>query len=246
MPIYKYFGSPAIYHGKSLFHILCNLKQFGVGRIVTRAAYDKDPLPSFYRILFAQPLMDDKTVEGRVIAEKVDKGVRYTEPVDLSNIASIPDFKLVPRAEEPEFCRWGEVRDYSPDKDFVVKEKYFTVPPLMKILLEREMKNRGETPTEESFLLPAYKTYPKLDCTQTGNQIIGFKTEKYQETMTVCEGTGSYNYSDKIPAVFRAKGETVEDFPEERPMPSPAVSMRMYKIQWEHKVGQKEDRREDV
>ena len=170
MPIYKYFGSPAIYHGKSLFHILCNLKHFGVGRIITRAAYDKDPLPSFYKILFAQPLMDEKTVEGRVIAEKVLRGVKYTEPVDLSNIAPIPDFKLVPRAREAEFCRWSEVREFTPEKDYVVKEKNFTPPPLLKILLEREMRKRGEEPAEDAFLLPAHKTYPKLDVSVSGNK----------------------------------------------------------------------------
>ena len=39
MPVTQYFGQPARYHGKPLFHILCNLSQFGKGRIVTRSSY---------------------------------------------------------------------------------------------------------------------------------------------------------------------------------------------------------------
>jgi hypothetical protein len=49
MPIYKYFGAPARYHGKSLFHIICNLKDFGRGRIITRTSFSMDEKPSFYR-----------------------------------------------------------------------------------------------------------------------------------------------------------------------------------------------------
>lgn len=243
MPVYKYFGSPAIYHGKSLFHILCNLKEFGAGRIVTRSTFDSEASPCFYRILFAQPLMDEKTLEGRVIAEKIHKGVRYTEPVDLSKLASIPDFRLVPRDEEEVVCQWEQLRDYSPEKDFVVKPKHFTIPPLMKILMEREMEKRGEVATEESFLLPAFKTYPTLNLTTTGNKKVGFKEEKHQETVIKCEGTASHNYNSSIPSLLRTKGEVLEDFPDERPMPTPAVGMRMYKIQWEGKK-HKEDVRE--
>jgi hypothetical protein len=58
MPMYKYFGYPARFHGKPLFHLLCNLKEFGRGRVVTRTSHQPEPgrpaLPSFYRILWAQ------------------------------------------------------------------------------------------------------------------------------------------------------------------------------------------------
>jgi len=241
MPIYKYFGSPALYHGKSLFHILCNLKDFGRGRIVTRATYEKEVKPCFYRILFAQPLMDEKTLEGRVVVEKIYKGVRYTEPVDLSQLASIPDFKLVPKKDEAAFCRWGEVRDYSTEKDFAVKPKYFTLPPLLKILMERERVKRGEEEAEE-LLLPAYKTYPKMNVQLTGTKKIGIKAEKHQETVIICEGTASYRYSDSIPQKFKTREESVDMFPQEAPMPSPAVGMRMYKVQWEGKEHKEEPR----
>ena len=75
MPIYKYFGQPAKFHGKPLFHILSNLKNFGVGRIITRSSYETEDkqtdAPSFYRILWVQPLMDKESLFGSVVAEKV-------------------------------------------------------------------------------------------------------------------------------------------------------------------------------
>ena len=115
MPIYKYFGHPAKFHGKPLFHILSNLKNFGVGRIITRSSYEteetKSQAPSFYRILWVQPLMDKESLLGSVIAEKVGvivindqldveyfqvrNGIKYTEPVNLQDVAPAPDFKLI-------------------------------------------------------------------------------------------------------------------------------------------------------
>jgi len=139
MPIYQYFGHPARFHGKPLFHILSNLKNFGRGRIITRAGFKEDENPSFYRVLFAQPLMDQKNEEGRVIVEKVRNGVKYTEPVDLSKIAPLPDFLLIPKDEENTFCKWSELRDYSVDKDYVSEPKYYAMPPLLKLYMEREM-----------------------------------------------------------------------------------------------------------
>jgi len=234
MPIYKYFGQPAKYHGKPLFHILANLKDFGRGRIVTRSVFEAEPSqeqqPSFYRILWAQPLMDTSTVEGRVVAEKVRKGVKYTEPVDLGNLAPVPDFRLVTRREEERFCKWDSLRDFSTDVDYVTEPKYFTVPPLLQLLMERNMAERGETPGEESFLLPHYKTFtPKNVDLVTG---MGKpRKEKHQETITRCEGTASYDYSDSVSTAFGVDPEAdlLSILPEEPPMPSPAVGMRLYR-----------------
>lgn len=259
MPIYKYFGAPARYHGKSLFHIICNLKDFGRGRIITRASFSRDEKPSFYRILFAQPLMDQKTEEGRAIVEKVRNGVRYTEPVDLSQIAALPDFMLVPKHLEQDFCQWETLRDYSPEKDYVVEPKFYTMPPLLRLVMEREMRSRGEEPaSEESFLLPHYKTFnvKDVDVLEEG------KEEKYQETITRCEGTADYNYSQSVNPRYhyglaraaetgeldKAIGDTLARMPEEAPVPGPEVGMRLYKIPWSdmEKRNNKDEPRLDV
>jgi len=245
MPVHKYFGAPAKYHGKPLFHILSNLKNFGRGRIITRAGF-KEEKPSFYRVLFAQPLMDKKSEEGRAIVEKVFNGVRYTKPVDLSQIAPLPDFILLPKNEEQAFCQWDKIRDYSPEIDVVVEPKHFTVPPLLRLLMERDAAARGEVITEDDLLLPHYKTYIPKDRVELepGKEVV------FQETITKCSGTAGYNYADEIRGEFsygaRDNAERVmEELPDEMPFPTPFVGMRLYKIPWSNMDKRnKEDKRE--
>lgn len=233
MPVYKYFGNPARYHGKPLMHLLCNLKETGRGRIVSRVSHEVDQAsgPSFYRVLWAQPLMDKETKEGRVVAEKVRKGVRYLEPVDLASIAPIPDFRLVSRDEEAEFCKWDKLRDYSPKVDCVTEPKYFSMPPLLGLLMDRNMKERGEVAGAESHLLPHYKTYVPKD--QEADLLPGEKKERvvrHQETITMCEGEANYQYGDKVEAVYHPAPGVLDLLPEEPPFPQPLVGMRLYKV----------------
>jgi len=235
MPVYKYFGFPAQHHGKPLFHILSNLKNFGVGRIITRSSYETEEKkvagPSFYRILWVQPLMDQESLLGSVVAEKVRNGVKYTEPVNLQDLASVPDFKLVSRQDEAEFCQWEKIRDFSVAQDFVKEPKYYNMPPLLRLLMERNLAERREAPHEESFLLPHYKTYLAKNVEVTPVTAGRSRVEKHQETVTLCEGTASHNYSDNIRPDLRAGAELQDilaQLPPEPPMPAPAVGMRLY------------------
>jgi len=202
---------------------------------VTRSSYEAEPSqekhPSFYRILWAQPLMDSNTVEGRVVAEKVRRGVKYTKPVDLASIAPVPDFKLVSRADEEKFCKWNILRDYSPEVDYVMEPKYFTLPPLMRLLMERNMSERGETPGQESFLLPHYKTYIPKNKESIPEFDHKSRVEEHQETITKCEGTASYNYSDTLDPRYALdpSQDVLGVLPEEPPMPGPGVGMRLYR-----------------
>ena len=55
--------------------------------------------------------MDPETLHGRVVAERVFRGLRQREPVVLSSVAHKPDFRLVPKDEEEAFCQWDKVRN---------------------------------------------------------------------------------------------------------------------------------------
>ena len=47
-------------YGKSLWELLCNLKDFGAGRVVKRTKFNRRyPEASWYRIISAQPEMDE-------------------------------------------------------------------------------------------------------------------------------------------------------------------------------------------
>ena len=64
MPITRYIGRTTLtYEGKSLFHILYRLKNFGIGRIVYRNSFMKRyPEPSYYIITKVFPDPSNPTV----------------------------------------------------------------------------------------------------------------------------------------------------------------------------------------
>jgi len=194
---YTKVGLDAIHHGKRLFDLLCNLKNFGRERIIYSTLEQKYKEPSFYRILLAQLEMDlDKpetfgkesenpwTMRGtcsRVVTERVYRGMRYTEPfnitAELNKQMQFADYRLVPKDEEESFCRWNEVQDYDPAKHAPERSRYMEMPPLMRLVIERNRKARSESVTEADFLLPAYKTYDTdVRLTET---VESYKMSKY-------------------------------------------------------------------
>merc|ERR1719273_2340115 len=89
--------------------------------------------------------------------------MRYTEPfnltANLNKQMQFHDYRLVPKDEEESFCRWSEVQNYDPTKYAPERSKYMEMPPLMKLVIERNRKAKNEKVTEEDFLLPAHKIY---------------------------------------------------------------------------------------
>ena len=89
--------------------------------VIKRSCFEAEPShndnPSLYRILWVKSLMDDKSLEGRVVAERVRHGIRYTQPVQLQEADPVPDFRLVAKVAEAEYCKWDKVRDFSEELD---------------------------------------------------------------------------------------------------------------------------------
>jgi len=159
MPLVK-VGLDAVHHGKKLFPLLCNLKNFGKGRIIYSTLEQQFPEPSFYRVLLAQPEMDDDMQFGRIVAERVYRGVKFPTPFNMSGKQTkFPDYRLVPKDEEDLFCRWSEVEEYEPERHAPKRAKHMEMPPLLRLVMERNFAERREAVTQESFLLPAYKIY---------------------------------------------------------------------------------------
>lgn len=57
---YKYIGKTTDFKGKTLWEIVGNLKNFGVGRIVTRTRFERYPEPSYMKILKVEALPNPK------------------------------------------------------------------------------------------------------------------------------------------------------------------------------------------
>jgi hypothetical protein len=58
MPI-KYVGRTTDFKGKTLWEIVGNLKNFGVGRIVARSTFERYPEPSYLKICKVEALANE-------------------------------------------------------------------------------------------------------------------------------------------------------------------------------------------
>uniref|UniRef100_G3MSQ6 Uncharacterized protein n=1 Tax=Amblyomma maculatum TaxID=34609 RepID=G3MSQ6_AMBMU len=136
MPRIKYVGYPSTYVGKHLMWILGNLKDFGVGRIVTRTGFERYSEHSYYVIKKVIPYMDDANQYGEVWADTVFRG-RRIGVIQLES-PQVPDYKLVPKSEE------GRLLSL-PVKDAVPKvlPRYLEMPPLFRMIAERDLKAKG-------------------------------------------------------------------------------------------------------
>ena len=183
MPVVR-IGEPTIFKGKALFKILANLRDFGRGRIIYRTS-DYHHYPDkihFMRILHAQPLMDENTLEGNVVVERVFRSLRQREPAVISSIVHKPDFRLVPKDEEAKFCQWDKVRDYDPAADAEKRPRFMEMPPLMRKVMERNARAKAQVLSEDDLRLPAHKTYQgdhTLEERTESNAMNQFLTPKY-------------------------------------------------------------------
>lgn len=57
---YEFVGKKIPEVGKTLWEIVGNLKNFGIGRLVITSTYLKYPEPSFFKIVKVQPLPPSK------------------------------------------------------------------------------------------------------------------------------------------------------------------------------------------
>uniref|UniRef100_A0AC35UCK9 39S ribosomal protein L18, mitochondrial n=1 Tax=Rhabditophanes sp. KR3021 TaxID=114890 RepID=A0AC35UCK9_9BILA len=111
--------------GKFMFEILCQLRNMGVGRIVTRTDWIKKwPTESSYiKIVKARPTMDPWQQQGTLWAEWIFRG-HNLGIYEFSNDLNRSDWKLVPKNEETTLL------SNSNKMEEVVFPKTFPLPPL--------------------------------------------------------------------------------------------------------------------
>ncbi|XP_050031800.1 small ribosomal subunit protein mS34 [Dermacentor andersoni] len=167
MPRIKYIGYPSPYVGKHLLWLLGNLKDFGVGRVITRTGFERYPEPSYYVIKKVVPYMDDANQYGDVWAETVYRG-RRIGVVQLES-PQVPDYKLVPKSEEGRLLSLP-VADPVPK----VLPRYLKMPPLMRIVVERDLKAKGIDDAE-----------PKLQAVYTNSYLMTYRIAEEGEAPDV-------------------------------------------------------------
>ncbi|KAF2899738.1 hypothetical protein ILUMI_06435 [Ignelater luminosus] len=157
MPI-KYIGRTLDYQGKTLWEIVGNLKNFGVGRIVVRSSFERYPEPSYMKIVKVETLPNpeistpDDVRKVRVFVEKIFRGRKHPALVKIERVSYKADYRLIPKDKEAEYCRSD-----APAMQMKILPKTMSFPPLLKELIIREMKASGKEVTEEPQLQIVYR-----------------------------------------------------------------------------------------
>ncbi|XP_025407798.1 uncharacterized protein LOC112681718 [Sipha flava] len=135
----KLIGRASNVSGKTLWEIIGNLRNAGIGRLVTRNSYNRYEEPCFFKVLAVEPTayIENQTRKVIVHAEKIFRGKLYPEPVEIYSVSYKPDYRLIPKDEEQLW--WDRLANCKPRERIV--PGLIELPPLMKLLLERDNKD---------------------------------------------------------------------------------------------------------
>ncbi|KAG5890877.1 hypothetical protein JTB14_002820 [Gonioctena quinquepunctata] len=167
---YKYIGRTTDFKGKTLWEILGNLKNFGVGRIVARSMLERYPEPSYIKILKVEPLPNpekpsiDDVRKVRVWVEKTFRGITEPKPMCTESASYKTDYKLILKDDEAEYCKEAA------GKSVKVLPRYFDFPPLLKELLMREAEAKGQKYAEEPKLEILYNRQSRIKSYRIANE----------------------------------------------------------------------------
>jgi len=135
--------------GKVLFEILSQLKNFGIGRVITKNEWIRrwPDQPSYLIVRKVEPVMDRWLSRGKVHADWIYRGkplgvYTFEKEVDYS------DWRLVHKHEEKQFCHC--------EKPFVERRIPSHVPlaPLERFLWQQKQRKEGKDPSQEPPMLP--------------------------------------------------------------------------------------------
>ncbi|KAL5292015.1 MRPS34 family protein [Megaselia abdita] len=134
MSVVKLIGRKTDFRGKTLWEIVGNLKNFGVGRVVVRNMFERYPEKSFMRILKVEAVPNEEIRKVKVTVEKTFRGVTSQKPVVIFSSSYKADFKLIPKDEEAEYCK------VSNTKKQVILSPEMDLPPLLREFVIDETK----------------------------------------------------------------------------------------------------------
>ncbi|KAL9699498.1 hypothetical protein quinque_002939 [Culex quinquefasciatus] len=131
MATIKYIGRTTDFKGKTLWEIVGNLKNFGVGRVVVRSMFERYPEPSFMRIVKVDALPNEETRKVKVTVEKTFRGRKYPKLVEIDSVSYKADYRLLHKHEEEAYCQ-GQAR-----AEKIIPSE-IDLPPLLREFVQRE------------------------------------------------------------------------------------------------------------
>ncbi|XP_016977506.1 uncharacterized protein LOC108043347 [Drosophila rhopaloa] len=135
--IIKYIGRTTDFRGNTLWELVSDLPNWGVGRLLIRNMFQRYPEPCYMRILKVQSV-DEQPGEirkVRVTVEKTWRGVTQPKPVEIYSTSYKADYELVPQGEE------GKYLNNNKKLEPVVLPTKLDLPPLLRELVSEETGN---------------------------------------------------------------------------------------------------------
>lgn len=192
---YKYIGRTTDFKGKSIWELVGNLKNYGVGRVLIRQMFQRYPEPCYMKILKVEPLecppvqnMDVSVNyyyhcifivcdtfqilrKVRIHVQETFRGRTLPEPVIMEHVTYKTDFQLIPKDEEANICKPLKL-----DPNIAVFPRYYKEwPPMLRELLMREQKANGGDP----------QNIPKLEIAYNPTNYGKYRIAEEGETPTV-------------------------------------------------------------
>ncbi|XP_019560046.2 uncharacterized protein LOC109428689 [Aedes albopictus] len=131
MSTIKYIGRTTDFKGKTLWEIVGNLKNFGVGRVVVRSMFERYPEPSYMKIVKVETLPNEETRKVKVTVEKTFRGRTYPKLVEINSVSYKADYRLLHKHEEESYCK------AVPREEKVIPRE-IDLPPLLREFVQKE------------------------------------------------------------------------------------------------------------
>ncbi|KAG8233799.1 hypothetical protein J437_LFUL008019 [Ladona fulva] len=151
MPI-KYIGRTTTFRGKSLWEIVGNLKDFGVGRMVVRSNLERYPEPSYMRVVKVEAVAKNEGIRRvQVWVEKVFRGRKYPNPIKIFLASYKKDYRLIPKDEEEVYAKGTKPAESSSYEDRILPPT-LPMPPLIVELNKAILLRKGIVKEVETTL----------------------------------------------------------------------------------------------
>ncbi|KAH8301217.1 hypothetical protein KR018_007954 [Drosophila ironensis] len=132
--VIKYIGRTTDFRGNTLWELVSELPNWGVGRMLIRNMFQRYPEPCYMRILQVRAVDEVAGEERkvRVTVQKTWRGVTQPRPVEIFSTSYKPDYALVPVEEEASYLG-------NPNRvQEVVLPTRIELPPLLRELVREE------------------------------------------------------------------------------------------------------------
>ncbi|EDW17390.1 uncharacterized protein LOC6586649 [Drosophila mojavensis] len=132
--VIQYIGRTTDFRGNTLWEIVGNLPDWGIGRMVIRNMFQRYPEPCYMRILKVQAVDEqaDSERKVRVTVQKTWRGVTQPKPVEIYSTSYKADYELVPVDQEHKYL------ENKKKVDSVVLPTKIELPPLLREYIKDE------------------------------------------------------------------------------------------------------------